>query len=78
MVYLSIKSPKKYPYIKHMKDDANGKYEGVFGARVQKLRKDFKKEGYDGVVVRNSMASPGMPDYWVAFATEQIKSAISG
>lgn len=41
LVHLSIRNPKKYPNMQHMRDDANGKFGDGFALRVRKLRKDL-------------------------------------
>lgn len=73
-VFLSIHNPKVFPDTESFKDAVNGKFGPNVPARAQKLRTDLKKQGYDGALINN--ASRGGVDYWVAFDTKQIKSAI--
>lgn len=75
--FLSIKNPKVLPDLETFKDTVNRKYGPSVASRCQKLRRDLKKAGFDGIVIRNSESQGGeSPDYWVAFDTKQIKSAV--
>ena len=75
-VYLSIKKPKEFPDIDEFKGSVNGRFGPTIAARCQRFRIELKKAGYDGAVIRNSVATRNaMPDYWVAFDQKSIKSA---
>jgi ADP-Ribosyltransferase in polyvalent proteins len=72
--YLAIQNPKEYPSIENLRDVVEGKYGVSFISRMQKLRKDLIRAGFDGVVVRNGRNTSGMiPDYWVVFKSTQIR-----
>ena len=70
-VFLSIKNPYElegYESILEDRDDAGG---------AAKLRARLIKQGYDGIVVRESDTDGGQfRDDWIAFHPEQIKSAL--
>lgn len=76
-VFLLIKNPKVFPDTETFRDAVDGKFGPNVPARAQKLRTDLKKQGFDGALIHNS-ANPdsGRPDFWVAFDTKQIKSAL--
>jgi hypothetical protein len=70
-VFLSIKKPMEYEGFDDLRDDRDD----TGGSR--ELRARLIAEGYDGLVIRNSMTDGDMDrDDWVAFYPEQIKSAM--
>lgn len=71
-VYLSIKNPKEFDAFEDLLEERDEEH----GGNAHKMRKALIKDGYDGVVIRNS-DTDGFTDRddWVAFYPEQIKSA---
>jgi hypothetical protein len=72
LVHLSIQNPMEYDGFEELQDDRDSY------PSVDKFRQALIENGYDGVVVRNSMTDGNVDrDDWVAFYPTQIKSAIS-
>jgi hypothetical protein len=70
-VYLSIKNPKELNGYNAFTKLTRGSADGG------KLRERLRREGYDGIVIRNSDTDSGESrDDWVVFEPTQIKSAI--
>jgi hypothetical protein len=71
IVHLSVQNPMEYEGFGDLQE-ARNQYPSV-GA----FKKDLMSQGYDGVVVRNSMTDGDVDrDDWVAFYPTQVKSAI--
>jgi hypothetical protein len=71
LVHLSIQNPMEYEGFEDLQDDRNSY------STVEKFKQALIAQGYDGVVVRNSMTDGNVDrDDWVAFYPTQIKSAI--
>ncbi len=72
LVHLSIQNPMEYEGFEDLQDDRDSY------PSVGKFKQALIDNGYDGVVVRNSMTDGNVDrDDWVAFYPTQIKSAIS-
>ena len=70
-VHLSIKNPMEYEGFEDLREDRDS-YKSI-----NEYKKALIDQGYDGVVVRNSMTDGNVDrDDWVAFKPTQIKSAI--
>jgi Large polyvalent protein associated domain 38/ADP-Ribosyltransferase in polyvalent proteins len=70
-VHLSIKNPMEYEGFEDLRDDRDS-YKSI-----EEYKKSLIDQGYDGIVVRNSMTDGNVDrDDWVAFEPTQIKSAI--
>jgi hypothetical protein len=72
LVHLSIQNPMEYDGFEELQDERDSY------PSVEKFKQALIEDGYDGVVVRNSMTDGNVDrDDWVAFYPTQIKSAIS-
>lgn len=72
-VYLSIKNPMEFEGWEHFDDVRRDEYRGLSG---RQFRDKLVEQGYDGMVIRNSMTDGNVDrDDWVAFFPNQIKSA---
>jgi hypothetical protein len=70
-VHLFIKNPMEYEGFEDLRDDRDS-YKSI-----KEYKQALLDQGYDGVVVRNSMTDGNVDrDDWVAFDPRQIKSAI--
>jgi hypothetical protein len=69
-VHLSIQKPKEYEGYEDFQSDRDS------FSSIDALKKSLVDEGYDGIVIRNSMTDGNVDrDDWVAFKPTQIKSA---
>jgi hypothetical protein len=72
--YLSIRNPKIFGDIGTFKSDVDGKYGVSVSMRAGRFRKDLKRDGYDGVWIRNEVRTGGkLTDSWIAFDNSQIR-----
>ena len=71
LVHLSIQNPMEYDDFESMLEDRDS------FPSIAKYKADLVKQGYDGIVIRNSDTDGGVDrDDWVAFEPTQIKSAL--
>ena len=69
-VHLSIQKPKEYEGYEDFQSDRSS------FPSIETMKKSLVDEGYDGIVIRNSMTDGNVDrDDWVAFKPTQIKSA---
>jgi hypothetical protein len=73
-VFLCIQKPKEFSDLEELSAVAEGKWGSTPISRMRKLRLDLKKQGHDGIIVRNGSPSENL-DLWAAFDRKQIRSA---
>lgn len=72
--YVRIENPKEFSDLEALNDAAEGKFGAMPISRMRKLRLDLKKQGYDGILVRNGSVEENL-DLWAAFDRKQVKPA---